>query len=82
MTKRRQEGHKELLGLRSFQANGNKMKKAINHLKKFSVRGGTKSLTKRPTTALPAHSNGGTVSIKAVPGESFCVMPATLTPSD
>jgi hypothetical protein len=58
------------------------MKKAINQRKKFSVMGGTKSLTNRPTTALPAQSSGGTVSIKAVPGESFCVMRATLTPSE
>jgi NADPH2:quinone reductase len=36
--------------------------------------GGTKSLTRRPTTALPAHSKGGTVSSKAVTGESFWVM--------
>jgi hypothetical protein len=35
------------------------------------VIGGTKSLTNLPTTALPAQSRGGTVSIKAVPGESF-----------
>jgi hypothetical protein len=35
------------------------------------VIGGTKSVTKRPTTALPAHSKGGTVSSKAVIGESF-----------
>jgi hypothetical protein len=55
------------------------MRKAMLQRKKFSVMGGTKSLIKRPTTALPAHSKGGTVSIKAVPGESFCVMTVTLT---
>jgi hypothetical protein len=63
MAKRRHEGHKGLLGWRSFQASGSKIKKAINQRKKFSVMGGTKSLTNRPTTALPAQSSGGTVSI-------------------
>jgi len=58
---------------------GSKMRKAMLQRKKLSVMGGTKSLIKRPTTALPAHSKGGTVSIKAVPGESFCVMTVTLT---
>jgi hypothetical protein len=55
------------------------MKKAIAQRRKLRVMGGTKSLTNRPTTALPAQSSGGTVSMSAVPGESFCVMPVTLT---
>ncbi len=47
------------------------MNRATAQRKKFKVMGGTSVLTMRPTTALPAQSSGGTVSIKAVPGESF-----------
>jgi hypothetical protein len=47
------------------------MNKATAQRKKFRVMGGTQALTKRPTTALPAHSSGGTVNSKAVVGESF-----------
>jgi hypothetical protein len=47
------------------------MNKATAQRKKLSVMGGTKVLTNRPTTALPAQSKGGTVNIKAVKGESF-----------
>src|SRR5690554_2182080 len=42
--------------------------------KKFSVMGGIRSFTSRPTTALPAHNKGGTSSSKAVEGVIFCVM--------
>jgi hypothetical protein len=47
------------------------MNKATDQRKKLSVIGGTSRVTMRPTTALPAHSKGGTVSSKAVTGESF-----------
>ena len=33
---------------------------------RFSIMGGTRALTMLPTTALPAHINGGTVSNRAV----------------
>jgi hypothetical protein len=57
---------------RSTQAaKGSKMNKATAQRKKLSVTGGTKSLTKRPMTALLAHSKGGTVNNKAVRGDSF-----------
>jgi len=36
------------------------------HLNAFNVRGGTHSLTRRPTTAFPAQSRGGSVKRAAV----------------
>jgi hypothetical protein len=59
------------LRFKTQAAKGNKMNKATAQRKKLSVMGGTKWLTSRPTTTLPAHSKGGTVSSKAVRGESF-----------
>jgi hypothetical protein len=59
------------LRFKTQAAKGSKMNKATAQRKKLSVTGGTKSLTKRPMTALPAHSKGGTVNNKAVRGESF-----------
>ena len=50
------------------------MNKATAQRKKLSVMGGTKVLTMRPTTALPAQRSGGTVKSRAVMGESFCDM--------
>jgi hypothetical protein len=59
------------LRFKTQAAKGSKMNKATAQRKKLSVTGGTKSLTKRPMTALPAHNRGGTVSSKAVKGVSF-----------
>jgi hypothetical protein len=59
------------LRFKTQAAKGSKMNKATAQRKKLSVMGGTKLLTSRPTTALPAHNKGGTVSSKAVMGESF-----------
>jgi hypothetical protein len=42
------------------------MRKARAQRRKFSVSGGTSGATMRPTTALPAHSTGATVSRAAV----------------
>jgi uncharacterized protein (TIGR03792 family) len=53
------------------QASGKRNRKASNQRRKLSVLGGMDSLTSRPTTALPAHSSGGTVNSSAVMGESF-----------
>jgi len=50
------------------------MNKATAQRKKLRVIGGTKLLTSRPTTALPAQSNGGTVSKRADKGVIFCDM--------
>ena len=68
MEKRRHWGHSPLSRRQTQAANGNSSTKASTQRKKFSVMGGTRSYTSRPTTALPAHSSGGRVNNKTVMG--------------
>jgi hypothetical protein len=76
-----------LVGLSTGYDQGNNKANANNHLKKFSVMGGTMSATTRPSTLLPAHTKGGSSNNPAVGrsraglgGEgAFSAMRATLT---
>ena len=63
--KRRQHCHSGLLRRSTGAASGSSRANAILQRNRLSVIGETIPVTKRPTTALPAHSNGGTVSKRA-----------------
>ena len=66
--KRRQCGYSPLPGRSTQPPSGSNSTNASSQRRKFSVSGGTRSTTNRPTTALPAHSKGGSVNRAAVAG--------------
>src|SRR5690606_40942059 len=68
---RRQCVHRPLPRRNTEYPSGKRMMNAMTQRRKFSVMGGTWSLTARPTMALPAHSKGGKTSIRTVEGVSF-----------
>ena len=66
--KRRQCAYSPLPGRSTQPPSGSNSTNASSQRRKFSVSGGTRSTTSRPTTALPAHSRGGKVNKAAVAG--------------
>src|SRR5690606_1056122 len=65
---RRQCGHKGLPGRSTQPAMGSSMSSASAQRRKFRVNGGTTPCIMRPTTALPAHIRGGSISSTSVVG--------------
>ena len=66
----------------TFQASGSSTTKAMLQRKRLSANGEIRSLHRRPTMALPAHSKGGKLSIAAVEGfkEEFISLRLYLCP--
>src|SRR5690606_29980588 len=72
--KRFQFGHSALPRRNTRLASGSRISIAIVQRNRFSVTGGTISLTVRPTTALPAHNSGENVRNSTVDGVIFWVI--------